>query len=313
MDRIDSYRVFVRLVECRSFTKAAASLQMPRSTVSTVLKELESRLGTALIYRTTRRVSPTADGSALYERCRSVLADFEDTEALFRQRTARPHGRVRINVPGRIAHRLIAPALPGFFLAYPDIELELGATDRLVALLEEGIDCAIRVGPVRDAGLIVCELGELRLSNCASPGYLQAHGRPQTPDDLGGHWAVNFISPVSGRVEDWEIVIDGEPRQIAMPARVTVDNAEAYIACCIAGLGLIQVPAFDVREHIDAGRLVEVLPDHPAAPMPLSIVYPYRRHLSSSLQAFIDWARPLFAELAAAPATATAASDQDCA
>jgi LysR family transcriptional regulator, regulator for bpeEF and oprC len=298
MDRIDSYRVFVRLMECQSFTKAAASLQMPRSTVSTVLKDLETRLGTELMYRTTRRVSPTADGNALYERCQMLLADFDDTEALFRQRTAQPHGRLKVNAPGRIAHRVIAPALPRFFEAYPGIELELGATDRMVALLEEGIDCAVRVGTVREAGLIVCDLGELRLSNCASPAYLEAHGRPQTLDDLDDHWAVHFISPVSGRTEEWEMLVNGEFRQFALPARVTVDNAEAYIACCLAGLGLIQVPAFDVREHIEAGRLVEVLPEYPAAPMPLSIVYPYRRHLSSSLQAFIDWSKPLFGQLA---------------
>lgn len=294
MDRIDSYRVFVRVVECRSFTRAAATLHIPRSTVSTVIQDLEVRLGTCLLHRTTRRVAPSADGSAFYERCLQLIADFDETETLFRQKAARPRGKLRISVPARIARRIIAPALPAFVAEYPEIEVDLSVTDCAVNLVEAGVDCAVRVGPPRDSALIAHRLGELELCNCASPAYLEMHGTPEAVGDLKKHLAVNYVSPASGRVEEWEYVEDGEIRLLLMNSRVTVDNAEAYIACCLAGLGLIQVPAYDVRDYLGSGKLVEVMPGHRAAPMPLAIIYPYRRHLSRRLRAFVRWVTALF-------------------
>ncbi len=293
MDRIDRLRIFVHVVECKSFTKAAAALRMPRSSVSTAVRELEARVGVRLLHRTTRRVAPTSDGSEFYERCIRVLADFDETDQLFRQTIGQPQGRLRINVPGRIGRLIIAPALPGFFASYPDIEVELGATDRAVDLVREGVDCVIRVGPLQDSSLIARKIGDLALCNCASPVYLKAHGTPRTIDDLNSHLAVNYVSSVSGRVEGWEYIEQGDVRTLPMRSRVTVDNAEAYIACCLAGLGLIQVPVYDVRDHLAAGELVEILPAFSAAPMPIAIVYPHRRHLSRRLQVFIEWVTAL--------------------
>lgn len=293
MDRLDLLRVFMRVVDTASFTRAANGLDLPRSTVSSAVRLLEERLGARLLHRTTRHVAPTHDGLALYERCQRLLADYEEAESLFRGTSAHLHGKLRVNVPGRIGRRIIAPALPEFFANHPDIEIELGVTDRAVDLVQEGIDCALRVGPLSDSSLIARKVADLELVNCASPGYLETHGTPRRIADLERHVAVAYASPASGRVEDWEWLEKSEVRTRPMRAQVTVNSAEAYIACCLAGLGLIQVPAYDVADHLAAGRLVEVLPRHRAAPMPMHILYPHRQHLSRRLKAFVDWLTPL--------------------
>lgn len=293
LDRIDLFRIFARVVECASFTRAADTLGMPRSSVSAAVMELEARVGARLLHRTTRKVSATQDGLAFYERCLRLIADVEDAESLFHQTTALPSGRLRIDVPGRIGRLIIAPALPEFLEQYPDIDIDFGATDRAVNLVEEGVDCVLRVGPLSSSGMIARPIGKLPLINVASPNYLARHGRPQTPEDLGGHWAVNYASPSTSRIEDWEWVEDGVVRTLAMRSRVTANSAEAYIACCLAGLGLIQIPAYDVRPHVEAGELVEVMPGHQAEPMPMALLYPHRQHLSRRLQVFADWLEAL--------------------
>ena len=289
MDRIDLFRVFSRVVECASFTRAADTLGLPRSSVSAAVQELEGRVGARLLHRTTRKVAPTQDGAAFYERCQRVIADVEETENLFRQTAAQPSGKLRIDVPGRIGRLIIAPALPEFLDLYPQIDIDLGVTDRAVNLVEDSVDCVLRVGPLSDSGLIARPIGTLPLINVASPAYLARHGTPRALDDLGQHWAVNYASPSSGRVEDWEWIEDGAVRTLPMRGRVTVNSAEAYIACCLAGLGLIQIPAYDVRSHIEAGELVEFMPRYRADPMPMTLLYPHRQHLSSRLQIFADW------------------------
>ncbi|MBN9454616.1 MAG: LysR family transcriptional regulator [Bosea sp.] len=289
MDRIDLFRIFARVVECESFTQAAKALGLPRSSVSAAVAALEQRIGTRLLQRTTRRVSATQDGSAFYEHCARLVADVEETEALFRHSTSSPVGRLRIDVPGRIGRLIIAPALPDFLARYPEIDIDLSVTDRASNLIEDGIDCVLRVGPLNDSGLIARSVGELPLINVASPGYLASHGTPTDPDELDGHRAVNYASPTTGRIEPWEWLEGGALHTRALPGRVTVNSAEAYIACCLSGLGLIQIPAYDVAEHLAAGELVEVMPRHRAAPMPMTLLYPHRRHLSRRLQVFADW------------------------
>lgn len=293
MDRIDRFRIFTRVVESASFTRAADMLGLPRSSVSAAIQELEGRVGARLLHRTTRKVSPTQDGAAFYERCLRLIADVEETESLFRQNATGPSGRLRIDVPGRIGRLVIAPALPDFLTRYPDIDIDLGITDRAVNLIEESVDCVLRVGPLTDSGHIARAIGHLPLINAASPAYLKRHGVPQGPDDLAGHFAVNYASPSTGRIEDWEWIEHGEVRTRAMRGRVTVNSAEACIACCLSGLGLIQIPAYDIRQHILAGELVEVMPAHRAAPMPMTLLYPNRQHLSRRFQVFADWLEQL--------------------
>lgn len=289
MDRIELLKTFCRVVECASFTRAANLLQIPRSSVSAAVSELEALVGTRLLNRTTRQVAPTQDGTAFYERCVRLLSDYEETAGLFRQVSIRPNGRVRVSVPGRLGRLVIAPALPAFLAEYPEIEIDLSVTDRAVDLVQDGFDLVLRVGPLQDSGLIARKVGDLLLLNCASPSYLAAHGAPETIVDLERHFAVRYASPTTGRIEDWEYVENGEVKTIAMPGRVTVNGAEAYIACCLAGLGLIQVPAYDVRHHIAAGEMVEVLPRFRAESLPMTLLYPHRQHLSRRLQVFMEW------------------------
>ncbi|AJA11308.1 Putative HTH-type transcriptional regulator [Sphingopyxis fribergensis] len=293
MDRVDLFRMFVRVVECASFTRAADTLGVPRSSVSAGIQELEGRVGARLLHRTTRKVSPTQDGIAFCERCQRVIADVEDTENLFRQTAAKPSGKLRVDVPGRIGRLIIAPALPGFLDIFPEIDIDLGVTDRAVNLVEDSIDCVLRVGPLNDSGLIARTIGKLLLINVASPAYLTRHGTPGSPEDLGDHWAVNYASPSSGRVEDWEWLEQGKRHRVPLRGRVTVNSAEAYIACCLAGLGMIQIPAYDVKQHLEAKELVEVMPGHRAEPMPMTLLYPHRQHLSRRLQVFADWLETL--------------------
>lgn len=277
------------MVECASFTRAADGLGMPRSSVSAAIQELENRMGVRLLNRTTRRVTPTQDGLLFHTRCLRVIAEVEDVEGLFRDTESGPSGLLRIDVPGRIGRLVIAPALPAFFSRYPDIEVSLGVTDRTVNLIEENVDCVVRVGPLADSGLIGRSIGNLPLINVASPAYLAEHGIPLDPRDLGEHRAVRYASPSTGRIEEWEWTEGGGVRTQAIRGSVIVNSAEAYIACCLAGLGLIQIPAYDVKTHLAAGELVEVMPGYRAEPMAMTLLYPHRQHLTRRLAVFADW------------------------
>jgi DNA-binding transcriptional LysR family regulator len=289
VDRIDLFRVFARVVECANFTRAADTLGMPRSSVSAAIQELEGRIGAQLLHRTTRKVSPTHDGTALYERCLRLIADVEETENLFRRTSVGPGGMLRVNVPGRIGRLVIAPALPEFLAAYPKVDIALGLDDRVIDLIEERVDCVLRVGKLHDSGMIARPIGDLPLINVASPFYLSHYGTPRAPGDLTAHQVVQYASPSTGRVAPWEWLDDKTVRTLTTQGRVSVNSAEATIACCLAGLGLIQIPAYDVRQHLLAGELIEVMPEFRAAPMPMSLLYPHRQHLSRRVHVFADW------------------------
>ncbi|WP_353173816.1 LysR family transcriptional regulator [Paracandidimonas soli] len=295
MDRLDQFRIFIRVAQSGGFSAAAAQLGLPRPSVSLAIQRLETRLGTRLLNRTTRRVSLTQDGEALLERAMALIADSEELEQRFRPSGQALRGRLRVNLPSRIAHRLVAPALPGFLAKYPDVEVDLGASDWPVDLVHEGIDCALRVGELSVSSLVARQLGSMKLINCASPAYLARHGVPQTPADLSKHLAVNYASPVSGKAAPWEWMADGHIQKLMMRAQASTNDVETYIACCLAGMGLIQIPAFDVREHLDRGELVEVLQDWLAPSMLVQIVYPHRRHLSRRVQVFSDWLADIMA------------------
>jgi LysR family transcriptional regulator for bpeEF and oprC len=292
MDRIERFRIFARVVECASFTRAANMLGLSRPSVSAAIQELEAHVGARLLHRTTRKVVPTQDGAALYERSLRLIADFEETEGFFRQTTEGPAGWLTVNVPGRIGRLIVVPALPDFLARYPAIDVSLGVTDRAVNLVEDGVDCVLRVGPLNDSGLIARSVGDLPLINVASPAYLRTYGAPKTPSELTRHLAVNYASPSNDRVEEWEWIERGKPRTMALRARITVNNAEAYIGACLAGLGLIQTPAYDVKMYLAKGELVEVMPDHRAAPMPMTLLY-LHRPLSRRLRVLLDWLHTL--------------------
>ena len=290
MDRLDQYRVFVRVAEMGSFIKAAHALEIPRASVSAAVLQLETSVGVRLLHRTTRRVQLTADGAQLLERVRQLLVEVEEIDQLFHAGQRQVSGRLNVDMPSRIARRLVAPALPGLLRRYPRLQVALGSTDRVIDLVHEGVDCAVRVGVLQDSSLVVRPLGNLALVNCVSSAYRAEHGVPTSPADLSqGHWVVGYASTSTGRELPWEYVANGEEQLMSVPSRVIVNNAESYIACCLAGLGLMQIPRFDVQHLLDSGELIEVMPEFRAAPMPVSLVYPHRRQRSRRLGVFSEW------------------------
>ncbi|HHT8953677.1 TPA: putative multidrug efflux transcriptional regulator CeoR, partial [Burkholderia cenocepacia] len=239
MDRLQAMQVFTRVVDTSSFTKAAETLSLPRASVTTIIQNLEAFLGVRLMHRTTRRLSLTPDGAAYYERCVRILADVEETEASFQANNRKPHGKLRIDMPGSIGRLLVIPSLCEFHTRYPDIDLQLGLSDRPVDLLQEGVDCVIRVGALQDSSLVARRVGLFECVTVASPDYLERHGEPQTIDDLNQHKAVNYFSSRTGRTIDWTFLIDGKEVEMKMEGIVSVNDADAYVTCGIEGFGLI--------------------------------------------------------------------------
>ena len=205
-------------------------------------------------------------------------------------------GRLEVDVPSRIARRLVMPALGEFLRRYPGLQLGLGSTDRAIDLVQEGVDCVIRFGTPQNSSLVVKPLGKVLLVNCASPAYLAEFGVPTQPCDLQNrHVCIGYSTSAGGQETAWEYCVDGTAQAVMMPSRVVVNNAESYIAGCCAGLGLIQVPLFDVQHLLDSGELVEVMAAYRPAPMCVSVLYPTRRQRSRRLGAFIDWFAALMA------------------
>ena len=287
MDRLGVMRLFTRIVERQSFTLAAQDLELPRSTATQAIKELEKRLGARLLQRTTRHVRSTLDGEAFYKRCVAILGEVEDAEAVFSN--AKPRGLLRVDVHGTLARHFVLPGLPAFLTKYPDLQLHLGEGDRLVDLVREGVDCVLRVGDLKDSAMVGRRVAVLEEVTCASPDYLARHGVPVSIDDLQSHYAIGFLSSATGMTLPLEFAINGELRNVVLPATLTVASAETYVASARLGLGLIQVPRYHVAAALAAGTLVNVLPEFPPSPTPVSLLYPHSRQLSPRVRVFIDW------------------------
>ncbi|KVQ10903.1 LysR family transcriptional regulator [Burkholderia ubonensis] len=291
MDHLHAMRIFARVAHLGSFTKAAEQMQLPRPTVSNAVQYLEKHLKIRLLQRTTRRVALTAEGATYYERCARLLADLDDAETLFEDVGASPRGVIRVDLPERFALDKVIPAIPSFHARYPDLRIVMSTTDRFVDLIADGIDCAVRVGALSDTSLVARRIGELAQVNCASPAYLARHGTPRSPDDLPEHVAVGYFSSRTGRELDWEYadMDTGEMHAVKIRSIVSVNSSQAYLACCVAGLGLIQAPRDGLDAPLADGTLVEVLPEWNAAPLPVSVVFPHGRHLAPRVRIFVDW------------------------
>lgn len=287
-------QVFARVVERRSFTLAAADIGLPRSTVTDAIKQLERRLGVRLLQRTTRHVSPTLDGEAYYRRCLAILADIEEAEGAFAG--VKPKGLLRVDVHGTLARHFVLPNLPSFLAAYPDISVHMSEGDRLVDLVREGIDCVLRVGVPQDSDMIARRVATLAEVTLAAPAYLERHGMPEHPAVLEGvHRMVGFHSTATGGLLPLEFTVDGLLKNVALPATITVNAAESYVAAAKLGLGLIQVPRYHAEHALAMGELVEVLAPFPPSPTPVSLLYPRNRQLSPRVRVFIDWIVGIFA------------------
>ncbi|EKS73224.1 LysR family transcriptional regulator [Burkholderia sp. SJ98] len=290
-------KVFARVVEAGSFSKAADALRLPPASVSRTLQALEAHLGARLINRTTRSISITEDGEAYYERCVRVLGEVDDMEASLSHSKLSPKGNVKVSLPQVMAKNTIIPALPEFFAAYPDIGVELVLTDRQVDLVEEAVDCVVRVGAVGDVGLVAKRIGAYTQITCASPGYIEKHGEPTSLDDLEQHLAVGYVLNNSGRVRNWEFVVDGETRTIAMKHKIAVNDGDSYIAAGANGLGLIQSSSYTLDPLVRSGALKEVLREYPSYPRVVSVLYAANRHQPRRVRVFIDWVAELYARL----------------
>jgi DNA-binding transcriptional LysR family regulator len=292
MDRFQEMQVFIRIAERGSFTSAADDLQIPRATVTNLMKRMEKRLGARLLERTTRTVRLTHDGEAFYRRCVRLVADMEEAEGSFHD--VAPKGLLRVNVQGTLAKHFVMPALPDFVAQYPGIELHIGEDDRLVDLVREGIDCVLRAGTLQDSSMVGRRVASMPQVTVASPAYLAQFGEPATLQALESHRAVNYISSGSGRALPMEFTVDGEVIEMQLPAIVSVTGADLYTGAAAAGLGMVQVPRYRVAGELSAGTLKVILGDFPPPPMPVSVLYPQNRQLSSRVRVFAQWLRDIF-------------------
>lgn len=289
MDRFNAMRVFTRIVELGGFAKAADSLQLARASVTILIKQLEAHLGVQLLQRTTRQVSPTLDGAAYYQRCIRLLADLEETEAVFSAARNNPRGTLRVDMPAGIGRLIVIPALPEFTTLYPLIELEIGLNDRPVDLIREGIDCVVRGGLSLDDSLVARPLALMDQVTCASLEYLRRNGTPQCLDDLIGHHMVEYFSSTSGKRYGLEFQVGDELQPVDLPRQVSVNSADGYLAACEAGYGLVQTPYYHVARQLREGSLCEILREVPPPGMPLTALYPPHRQLSRRVRVFVDW------------------------
>ena len=296
MDRFDSLKLFIRIVELGNFSRAADALGIPRATATHAIQQLESRLGTRLLDRTTRQVRPTLDGQAFYERCVNVLSELEDAEASLRQVASNPRGTLRVDMSSVHAVHIVLPRIDEFRHRYPGIDVVVSSGDRLIDLVYEGVDCVVRAGVPKDSTLMARRLALMPQVICASPEYLAAFGTPQHPDELSAHQAVGFFS--SGNKADFglQLIIDGALRTYSLGGWMVTNDAASYAVCAKRGCGLVQMPRYHVEDDLREGRLVEVLGDWASPHMPLSAMYPYHRQLSRRVRVFIDWLSELYEE-----------------
>ncbi|WP_105440387.1 LysR family transcriptional regulator [Neorhizobium sp. T25_13] len=298
MDQLSAMRVFVRVVETGNFTRAAATLNMPKTTVTNLVQSLESHLRTTLLNRTTRKVMVTTDGALYYERAMQIISELDELDGSISNSQRQPSGRLRVEMAGAFADLLVIPNLCDFHTRFPQIRLDIGVGDRLVDYIAENVDCALRAGTPTDQSLIARKVGEISMSAYAAPLYIHKFGAPERPQDLQeDHLAVGYLSAQSGRVRSMEFHRDDENVEITPRYVVSVNDARTYVNAAISGMGIVQSPRFMVREAVEKGELVEVLSDWRCGSLPLYIVYPQTRHLSNKVRVFVDWLAKLVQNL----------------
>ena len=306
MDRLESLQLFTRIVELGSFSRAAAALDIPRATATHAIKQLEARVQTRLLERTTRQVRPTLDGQAFYERCVHVLSELDEAESALRHVAANPRGILRVDMASVHAAHIVLPRIDAFRQRYPGIDLVVSSSDSLIDLVGEGVDCVVRAGVPRDSTLVARRLALMPQVICASPGYLERHGMPKHPQQLSTHQAVGFFAKGNGVDYSLELMIEGKRQAFALSGWMATNDAESYRACALRGCGLVQLPRYHVQVHLDDGSLVEVLADWASPDMPLSALYPQHRQLSPRVRVFIDWLSQVYEDRFSASALASA-------
>ncbi|MFI8617260.1 LysR family transcriptional regulator [Acidovorax sp. NPDC077693] len=294
MDQIQAMRIFMRVVEAGTFTKAAGSLSLPKATVTKHVQVLEDRLRVKLLSRTTRRVTVTPEGASYYERTTRLLMDLDDIEASMSNARSNPRGRMRVDVGSSTAQLLILPNLAEFHARFPDIQVELGVSDRMVDLISDNVDCVIRAGELTDQSLVARRIGNFEFITVASPGYLALHGTPKHPLAIEeNHSVVVYMSPQTGRHYPLEFRKGEESISINGPYKVSVNESNAYVTAALSGLGIVQITSDQAMPHLENKALVRILPEWTRPLLPIYVVYPPNRHLSAKVRAFVDWAAEL--------------------
>ncbi|MGF6757389.1 LysR family transcriptional regulator [Paraburkholderia sp. GAS42] len=294
MDRLQAMEVFTKVVEMNSFSRAAEALEMTPASATTIIKRLEAHLSVRLMHRTTRRLKLTPEGADYYERCARVLAEIEEGENAIVGFGKGPRGKLRVDMPASLGKLIVVPQIAGFRALYPDIDLMIGFSDRRVDLIQDGVDCAIRVGPLQDSTLIARNLGWLDVVTAASPVYLERHGVPRSLADLDGHSAVHYFSGRTGRTLDLNFVDEKEATEVKMRGNLAFNDAEAYVMAGVDGAGIVQPPRYMAHAHLLSGALVEILPGLRPRSKSVSAVYPHAKHLAPKVRVFVEWVAELF-------------------
>lgn len=287
-------RVFVRVAELGSFTRAAEDLELSRARVSEAVLELERVLGTRLLHRTTRRVSLSDDGRAYYERTRQILSDLEEVEAQVSRARRSARGRLRVAMPMAIARQFVVPALPKFLARHPELEIEVRLENRAIHLLEEGVDCAISYGTPSDEGLVARPIAETHLLTCAAPSYLAAHGEPKSPRELAPHNCIAFLSLASARPVEWLFEASGATESHRPRGNLAFNSMEACVEATSAGLGITQVLSSLAHDAVRRRKLRPILRAYLARGPALYVVYPPNRQLSARLRVLLDFLTQVF-------------------
>jgi DNA-binding transcriptional LysR family regulator len=301
MDRFEAMRVFCSVVEAGSFVAAAERTGLSTTAVSRFVAQLETHLNVRLLNRTTRRMSPTEEGFAYFERCTQLLADLEEAEAGVAGEARRPRGRLRLTAPIALATLRLAPAFAEFGQAYPEITLDIVLSDNVADFAEEGLDLAIRVGRVGSDNLVARHIGDTALLVAAAPEYLARAGEPVDPSDLARHTCFTYSYAASGNQWHFENA-DGKTAEVRVGGPVNANNGMLLAEMAAAGAGIVQAPCFVLAPLLAAGRLVRVLPEWTLRRLPIHVVYPTRRHLSAKVQAMTAFLTRWYAQHAASVA-----------
>jgi DNA-binding transcriptional LysR family regulator len=286
---------FVRSIELGGFSAAARELKLTPSALSKLVGRLESSLKVRLLNRTTRKLTPTAEGELFLTRCRRILAEMEDAESEVGRSREQPRGRLRMQVGVGLGAHVLVPALPRFFERYPEVQLELGVEDRVVDLQKENVDISVRVGPPSDLSVVARRIGEVERVVCASPEYLARHGTPRSPDELVRHNCIVVAGTFSLR--QWLFETPSGRRVVEVAGTISVNNAECVLQLVRMGLGIVRLNEFIVSEDLRKGTLVRVLPDmHCAEPLPIMALYPHMRHRLPRVAAMLEFLVESFAQ-----------------
>lgn len=293
MDRFDAMRAYVQVVESGSYTKAAQQLNLHKATVSQQIQQLEEKINARLLIRTTRSVTPTAEGLTYYQHACSILKQVDDVEAQMRQGSHAPAGHLRVNVPVAMGRQIFAPEIRGFLKRYPQITIELACSDRSVDLIQDGVDCALRAGVLPDSSLSAYPVGNLRFALCAAPLYIEEYGLPQSPQELTQHQQIGFLLASTGKMRPIQLTREGQALEVDVPARFVTTDSAAALSAGLDGLGIVQLAEFVASHYLASGALVRVLPGWQCPSLPLHLVTPTNQRRAARVKAFMEWAQLL--------------------